>query len=157
MSGWEGVSNGVLSWVWCCSVFSLLTWMVDYKFHEWHCSGRECKNIQKQGHEFKTNLTNCRTGPKSTKWNSIQASTDYSSIGEINANKCAIGMTGQRRRKGSGDYWRSQTDCESTMPYCCQNPKQISFGDVLDRVCYICKPQEAIIFPHSEPERLQLE
>lgn len=34
--------------------------------------------------------------------------------------------------------------------------KQISIGNALDRVSYIHKPQEAIIFPHPEPEKLQL-
>lgn len=36
-------------------------------------------------------------------------------------------------------------------------PKQFSFGDGADRVCYMCKPQEAITFPYLDPEKLQLE
>ena len=35
MSVWEVVSNGVLSWVWHYSVFSLLTWMINCRFQEW--------------------------------------------------------------------------------------------------------------------------
>lgn len=69
------------------------------------------------------------------------------SVGGIDANISEIWAAGQCCRRGSGDCWRSWTDCKSTMPYCCQNPNSSHLG--MEQIEFVTRvnPRRQSLFP----------